>query len=129
MIDLRVLGWVGVDQTLRQTTKRFGPWLSGALCVLLVTGVSMVIGEPVRELLSLSFWLKMFLIGVGTLTAAIFQIALKKNEDQWEQAAANHRGVKSMAILTLLVWLAIVVLGRLIAYDYVWGSWSLKPRA
>ena len=42
MIDLRILGWAGHDQTLRETTDRFGPWLSWALLVLLVTGISMV---------------------------------------------------------------------------------------
>ena len=46
MIDLRVLGWAGRDQSLLETTGRFGPWLSGALCVLLTTGLLMVIGEP-----------------------------------------------------------------------------------
>ena len=29
MIVLRILGWAGTDQTLRQTTDRFGPWLTG----------------------------------------------------------------------------------------------------
>ena len=123
-IDLRVLGWAGHDQTLRETRNRFGPWLSWALLVMLVTGVSMVVGEPERELLNLSFWLKMFLVAVGTLIAAIFQITLKRNEHHWEQTLVNHRAVKSLAILTLLIWVGIVVLGRLIAYDYVWGSWS-----
>src|SRR6266545_8202644 len=56
MIDLRILGWAGHDQTLRETTNRFGPWLSWALLVLLATGVLMVVGEPKRELLSFSFW-------------------------------------------------------------------------
>src|SRR3989449_4491089 len=65
MIDLRILGRAGRDQTLRATTDRFGPWLSGALLVLLITGVSMVVGEPVRALLSFSFWLKMFFVAVG----------------------------------------------------------------
>src|SRR5215510_13615930 len=80
MIDLRILGWAGHDQTLRETTDRFGPWLSWALLVLLVTGISMVIGEPVRALLSFSFWLKMLLVASGTLIAASLQIALKRNE-------------------------------------------------
>src|SRR5262245_28031242 len=62
MIDLRVLGWAGRDQSLLETTGRFGPWLTGALCVLLATGILMVIGEPARELLAFSFWLKMFLV-------------------------------------------------------------------
>ncbi|MEQ1730862.1 MAG: hypothetical protein ABL982_21035, partial [Vicinamibacterales bacterium] len=58
MIGLRVLGWAGRDQTLAATTARFGPWMTWALVVLLVTGVVMVIGEPVRELLAFSFWFK-----------------------------------------------------------------------
>jgi len=128
MIDLRILGWAGHDQTLRETTNRFGPWLSWALLVLLTTGVLMVIGEPVRELISFSFRLKMFLVATGTLIAAIFQITLKSNEHHWEQTLVNRRTIKLLAILTLLIWVGIVILGRLIAYDYVWGNWSLRPR-
>ena len=125
MIDLRILGWAGHDQTLRETTDRFGPWLSWALLVLLITGISMVVGEPVRALLSFSFWIKMFLVALGTLIATFLQITAKRNE----QTLVNRRTVKSLAILTLLIWVGIVILGRLIAYDYVWGSWSLKPTA
>jgi hypothetical protein len=128
MIDLRVLGYAGRDQTLVETTARFGPWLSGALAVLLVTGALMVIGEPVRELMAFSFWLKMSLVAVGTTIAAAFQIALKRHEQQWETSAVN-RGVRSLAVVTLFIWIAIVFLGRFIAYDHVWGSWSHSPRA
>jgi hypothetical protein len=129
MIDLRILGWAGRDQTLLQTVCRFGPWLSGALCVLLFTGALMVIGEPARELLSFSFWLKMCLVAAGTIIAATFQIALRRNEDHWETALVNRRTTKSLAILTLLIWFCIIILGRLIAYDHVWGAWSLSPKA
>lgn len=128
MIDLRVLGWAGRDQSLRETTGRFFPWLSGALCVLLATGIVLIIGEPARELMAFSFWLKMFLVAVGTLIASVFQITLKRNEHYWEKSL--HRwSVKSLAILTFLIWVGIVILGRLIAYDNVWGSWSLSPKA
>jgi len=124
MIDLRILGWAGTDQTLRQTTSRFGPWLTGALCLLLVTGVLMVIGEPVRELVTFSFWLKMLLVAVGTLIAVVFRITLRKREQQWEETLVTRRSTKLLAILTFLVWACIIILGRLIAYDHIWGSWS-----
>lgn len=128
MIDLRVLGLAGRDQSLTETTDRFGPWLTGALCVLLATGVLMVIGEPARELLAFSFWLKMFLVAVGTLIAAIFQLTLRRNGPHWEDSLLKRRATKSLAIVTLLIWVFIVVLGRLIAYDHVWGSWSHAPK-
>jgi hypothetical protein len=129
MIDLRIFGWGGMDLTLRQTTRRFGPWLWGALGVLFVTGVLMVVGEPVRELLSFSFWLKMSLLVVGIVLAVSFQIMLGRNERYWEESVVKRRSTRSLAALTFLVWCAIIVLGRLIAYDHVWGSWSMFPTA
>jgi hypothetical protein len=89
----------------------------------------MVIGEPVRELVTFSFWLKMFLVAVSTLTAAIFQIALRKHEQQWEDTLVKRRSMKWLAILTFLIWVCIIILGRLIAYDHVWGSWSPATKA
>jgi len=129
MVDMRILGWAGMDQTLRQTTNRFGPWLTGALCVLLATGVLMVIGEPVRELVTFSFWLKMFLVVLGTVVAVIFQKSLRKYEEDWETAKTNRSSIKCLAVLTLLIWVAIIFLGRLIAYDHVWGSWAPSQKA
>jgi len=128
MIDLRVLGWAAMDQTLRQTTNRFGPWLTGSLWLMLVTGILMVIGEPVRELVTFSFWLKMFLVLAGTIIAIVFQRSLRKHEPQWEELV-KRGAVKWLAVLTFLIWACIIILGRLIAYDHVWGSWSPATKA
>jgi uncharacterized membrane protein YgdD (TMEM256/DUF423 family) len=128
MIDLRILGWGWTDQTLRQTTSRFGPWLTGSLWLLLATGALMVIAEPVRELVTLSFWLKMALVAVGALVAMTFQRTLRRHEQQWEETLVHRPSIKALAILTFLIWACIIVLGRLIAYDYVWGGWSPAAR-
>ncbi len=39
VMTLRVLGWSGRDQTVLQTQRRFGPWMIGALWLLLATGI------------------------------------------------------------------------------------------
>ena len=124
MIDLRILGWAWADQTLRQTTSRFGPWLTGSLWLLLATGLLMVIGEPVRELVTFSFWLKITLVAVGALTAVRFQRALRQHDQRWEEDVVSRPSIKAFAVVTFLVWAFVIVLGRLIAYDHVWGSWS-----
>jgi hypothetical protein len=129
MIYLRILGWAGMDQSLRQTTDRFGPWLTGGLCLMLATGVLMVIGEPVRELVTFSFWLKMFLVAVSTVFAITFRISLRRNERRWEETLVKRRSIKGLAILTLLIWVCIIILGRLIAYDHIWGPWSPATKA
>jgi len=124
MIDLRILGWAGTDQTLRQTADRFGPWLTGSLWLLLATGILMIVGEPVRELVTFSFWLKMALVAVGALAAVIFQRTLRRHGE----GRLVRASVKASAILTFLVWACVIVLGRLIAYDHLWGAWSPAAR-
>jgi hypothetical protein len=124
MIDLRILGWAGTDQTLRQTIDRFGPWLTGSLWLLLTTGILLVIGEPARELVTFSFWLKMALVAIGALVAVFFQKTLRRHEQHWEETLVHRTWIKGLAIVTFLIWACIVVLGRLIAYDHIWGSWS-----
>jgi hypothetical protein len=129
MVALRLLGWAARDQTLVDTIARFGPWLAWALCVLLATGALMVVGEPARELLAFSFWLKMALVAVAASVATVFRRSVRRHDARWETALLHAPRTKAITALTLVVWAAIVVLGRLIAYDYVWGSWStiLKP--
>jgi hypothetical protein len=129
MIDLRVLGWAGMDQTLRQTANRFAPWVTGALWLQLATGLLLVVGEPVRELVSFSFWAKMVLVAVSTLIAVLFQSSLRKREQFWEEILVNRRTIKLLAVLTFVIWLCVIILGRLIAYDHVWGSWSPATKA
>ena len=118
LIILRVLGLSGMDQSLRQTSQRYGPWISGSLYLLLVTGLLMVVGEPARELISFSFWAKMALVAIGTVIAAVFQRSVRNGEPQFGAPG------KGLAILTFSLWVCIIFLGRLIAYDHIWGSWS-----
>lgn len=123
MIVLRVLGWAGTDQTLRQTTDRFGPWVIGGLFLQLATGIVMIVTEPVRELVNFSFWTKMVFVAIGTTLACIFLLRSPDREQRWD-ALVNRRTFKSLAVITFVVFLCIIVLGRLIAYDHIWGSWS-----
>ena len=129
MMTLRILGFAGMDRTLVQTSQRYGPRLRGALWLLLGTGVLMIIGEPERELVTFSFWLKMVLVATGAGVAFWFQRSLRLHEQDWEDVLVSKRSVKVLAVVTFLVWLAVIFLGRLIAYDHVWGPLSPASKA
>jgi len=124
MLTLRLLGMAGMDRTLLQVTRRFGPWLTGALVLLLVTGLALIVGEPERELLAFSFWLKMFFVACGAGLSWWFQRSVRANEQAWETVLSHRTGVRALATLALLIWIAIIFLGRFIAYDHIWGSLS-----
>ncbi len=121
MIAMRVTGWLGSDQTLLQTQRRYGPWLSGALWLLLATGAFLVLAEPTRELDAVSFWLKMALVALMAVIAYLFGRSVRNHDQRWETDVARRSGVKWAALLTFVVWAAIIFLGRFIAYDQIWN--------
>jgi hypothetical protein len=129
MITLRLLGWVGTDQTLLQSQQRFGPWLTGALYLLLASGGLLIVAEPVRELITFSFWLKMACVAAMVVIFAAFQASVRKHGPQWEQTLSQRRSVRLAAMLTFVLWGCIIILGRLIAYDHIWGHLSPATKA
>jgi len=130
MIALRVLGLTRADQTFDAVMARFSPWISKGLVVLLATGLTLVLGEPIRELMSLSFWLKMSLLALGVTSAMVFSRTVATRAITGSGDPQFSMAMKSAAMMTVLLWLAIIFLGRAIAYDVeVWGSLSLSPRA
>ncbi len=127
MIALRVLGRLRMDETFAEVWHRFAPWMWSGLVVMGVTGLILVIGEPVREFTSTSFWLKMALLLSGVVSTVAFSRSVWTARPGGERAAEFSSGARSAAVVTVVLWLAIIFLGRAIAYDAeVWGALSLS---
>jgi hypothetical protein len=129
MMTLRLLGWVGTDQTLLESQRRFGPWLTAALYLLLASGALLIIAEPIRELITFSFWLKMTCVAAMVVMFAAFQASVRKHGQHWEQTLSKRRAIRVAAMLTFVLWGCIIILGRLIAYDHIWGHLSPATKA
>lgn len=128
MIDMRILGVLSKDQSLATVNGRFAPWLWGAICVLAASGVLLIVGEPARELLSFSFWAKMTLLAIGIAIAIAFQLHLRASDTGSGEAMAIAPATRVFAIISIFIWLAIIFMGRFIAWDaQIWGS--LSPQA
>jgi uncharacterized membrane protein SirB2 len=128
MVTLRIFERVHMDETLEAVWKRYSPWLWSGLAVMVVTGLLLVIGEPARQFLALSFWLKMGLLAAGVASAAAFGRSIVPATLAAGPEGTATPGIKAGAAATLVLWLAIIFLGRAIAYDFeVWGS--LSPMA
>ena len=126
LVCLRVFGLAAADQSLQQTQARYGGWIRGSLWLLLASGALLIVAEPVRELVTFSFWLKMTLVVCMVSLVAAFGRYVRKAAAVDQPVTPAARG---LAALTLLLLMAIIVLGRLIAYDHVWGSLSPATKA
>jgi hypothetical protein len=115
MIVLRLMGWAGTRTSVAATAKRYVPWMWGALCLLFCTGVLLVIGEPRRELTNIMFQIKMLLVLCAILVIAIFQRSANRHPGFWNREPESAR-IKVLAVGALLLFFAIAVAGRWIAY-------------
>ena len=115
VLDLRLAGFLARDQSMRGYNLRFYPWIWGALCVLLGTGLLQIMAEPARELLN---WI--FLTKMGLLVAAILFTAsvrgLLEDRRYGDMPVAKRTVIRAAALVSLGLWVGIVVCGRWIAY-------------
>ena len=125
MIALRVLGRVRADEPFEAVWRRFSPWMWTGIAIMAATGLTLVVGEPVREFTALSFWIKMSLLAIGVTSTILYGRALRPATELAPPAEFSMTA-KAASIFIVALWLAVIFLGRAIAYDKeVWGSLSL----
>jgi hypothetical protein len=83
MIALRVLGRMRMDEPFAVVWNRFSPWLWRGLVIMVLTGVLLAIGEPIRQVTALSFWLKMTLLATA--------VAKTRRRWRWRDGGVHER--------------------------------------
>jgi uncharacterized membrane protein len=118
MFDLRLLGLAGRRNSIASLSRRFMPWLWGALIVLAASGCILIVGEPKRSLGNVVFQLKMCMLATAIVVTLGFQAVLKRDlaGGSADLAPAHVTAAKITGLMSLALWVGIAVAGRLIAY-------------
>jgi len=118
LISARILGLTSIGRSVSQLTRTLVPWMWGSLGVLLLTGTIQTIAEPVRQFVTPMFWAKMVMIVVVMAMTAVFTSKVRANAAAWDDAPPRQSGARQFAIVSVLLWVAIVVCGRFIGYTW-----------
>lgn len=116
MINFKVLGLTGETRSLGQVIDRYQPWMWGGLILALVTGVLLVISEPIRNLLSPAFSLKMIALLAAALVSLWFQSSVRARAANGAMALEGTAALRGTAVLIILLWCVVITGGRWIAY-------------
>lgn len=116
MLNLRILGIVGMDQSLSQTFNRYQPWVWGGLFALVTTGIILLISEPVRNMINPIFWFKMIALLFTVFLGIWFHKAVRRRMGDWDVSPAGHAAIRRGAIALIILWCVVMAGGRWIAY-------------
>ena len=113
LVNLRIFRLFERDEPLGAIARRFLPPIWPVLVVLFVTGSLLIVGEPRRSLVNITFYLKMSLLLIAILLTAVLQRAAVASPDFFQNRQAAGR---ALATASILVWCGILFAGRWIAY-------------
>jgi uncharacterized membrane protein len=102
---------------MTDAARRFMPWIWTGLVVLASTGIVLIIAEPKRTLdNNLAFDIKMLMLAAAIAVTLAFQASLSRHLVLWEDRPQKRKLLSAFAACTLVLWCAIAVAGRWIAY-------------
>ena len=117
LLDLRLLGVAMRRRRVSEVVQELNPWLVGGFLVMIVTGVLLFCGDPVAFYNSIFFKVKMLMLLLAGLNVWLFNATVGRKMAEWEIDAETPGRAKVAAVVSLVLWVAIVAAGRAIAYS------------
>jgi Family of unknown function (DUF6644) len=126
MLDLRLLGLTLRQVPVSELLNRVLPWTKAGFVVMMVTGVLLFYAIPVRNYQNIFFRVKVIMLILAGLNVWWFHSRMQKSVAEWDLAAVTPRPARVNAVVSLVLWAAIVIAGRMIAYN--WFDCDIQPQ-
>ncbi|MDP6952076.1 MAG: hypothetical protein QGF53_04885, partial [Alphaproteobacteria bacterium] len=120
MVDLRLLGIAFREVRVSEMTARILPWTIAGFVLMVITGLLLFSAKPLVYYHSLFFRLKMLVLLLALVNVVLFHQRFGRRLAHWDDAA------RLPAALSLASWIAVVICGRMIAYDW-FNCEKLRP--
>jgi hypothetical protein len=118
MVDLRLLGKTMVRTPASEVMRRLLPWEIAGFVVMVISGSLLFYAIPVKTYLNIFFRLKVVFLLLAGLNVAVFHRSVSRNMGKWDLDPVPPFRARLAGGLSLALWAAIVVAGRMIAYNW-----------
>lgn len=116
--DLRLLGLVLKDEPVSKVWKRVMPAAITGFVLMFITGGLLFVAEAATAYNSVHFWIKMSLMVIAAVNAGIFELTTHKHVADWDTAAVLPVRARMAGLFSLLLWTAVIITGRTMAYSF-----------
>ena len=118
MMDLRLVGIGNRGTPFRQLQKRLFPWQMAGMVISTITGLTLVYAQPTRFSTNIFFLVKMVIMLLAAVNALAFHYSTYLSIDKWEGRPVLPFGAKFAGVLSVVLWVSVILSGRLIAYNW-----------
>lgn len=125
MMDLRLAGLGNLHTPVTQIQKRLFPWQMFGLALSIVSGLLLFYSQPMRYFPNFYFWLKNLLMFLAIVNAMAFHLTTYRSVAVWDNDRVPPFPARLAGSLSLLLWAAIIMTGRMIAYSGLVPQWWL----
>jgi hypothetical protein len=126
MNDLRLLGLTLKRVPASDVTGRLLRITRRAFAIMVSTGLLLFYSNPVHYYHNLFFRIKLLLLALAGLNVWLFHGRIHRRVAEWEHDVRPPRPARVAGAVSLLAWAAVVVAGRMIAYN--WFDCELQPQ-
>jgi hypothetical protein len=118
VMDLRLFGVAFADVPQTQIQRKLFPWQMAAFVPSTATGLLLCCIDPLRYYGNVIFRVKLVLLALAGLNALVFHLNTSQAVGQWDDDPRLRMTVRLGGGLSLLLWSAIIVTGRLTATNW-----------
>jgi hypothetical protein len=118
VMDLRLVGVAFTHAPLTQIQRRLFPWQMAGLVPSTATGFLLCVVDPLRYYGNVFFRVKLVLLALAGLNALTFHLRTYRTAGRLDENPQLTATARLAGTISLLLWFAIIVSGRLIAYNW-----------
>lgn len=115
MFDLRLLG-LSRNLSVRGLGRHLLRWSVAGLLLIVPAGLMMFSAHPQEFVGNPVFLLKLSLISIAAGNAAMFHLGSYRSVDGWDTNRDAPLAAQVHAVMSLILWIAVISCGRLLAY-------------
>ena len=127
-VDLRLTGRVFSNLSISEMNRRVLPLTLFGFSVMFITGMLLFYAIPVRNYQNIFFRIKILLIITAGINALFFHRRMSKEAKIWDKDSFIPKSMKNSAITSLVLWSAVIITGRMIAYNWFDCDRQPQPR-
>jgi hypothetical protein len=126
IVDLRLLGLASARRPFKRMASEILKWTWVAFAITVSTGVLMFVTNASVYFHNPFFRAKMLMLGLAGLNMLVFELTTGRGAQRWENAPSAPAAGKTAAVLSIVLWIGIIFMGRWIGFTTTRGA-STKP--